>query len=84
MNLRVRSADVVSYDAPFSTTIIEQQSFCIVFNHRQSNPYVAALALVRDAPATMSRKSKTKFKVKWQNLNKTICKRHHVAKLTER
>ena len=40
MHLGVRSADVVSYDAPFSTTIEEQRSFCRMFDHRQSNPYV--------------------------------------------
>jgi hypothetical protein len=45
MYLGVRSADVVSYNAPFSTTIKEQQPFCRVF-HGQSNLYVAALALV--------------------------------------
>ena len=34
MNLRGRSGDVVSYNAPFSTTIKEQQSFCIMFYHQ--------------------------------------------------
>ena len=40
MHLGVRSANVVSYDALFSTTIEEQQSFSAMFDHRQSNPYV--------------------------------------------
>jgi len=42
----VRSANVVSYNAQFSATIKEQQAICRMFDHRQSNPYVAALALV--------------------------------------
>ena len=46
MHYRVRSADVVSYNAQFSATIKEQQAICRMFDHRQSNPYVAALALV--------------------------------------
>ena len=45
-NLRVRKANVVSYDAPFLTTIIEQQSFGIMFDHRQSNPYVCRTGLI--------------------------------------
>jgi hypothetical protein len=46
MHLGVRSANVVSYNAQFSATIKEQQAICGMFDHRQSNPYVAALALV--------------------------------------
>jgi hypothetical protein len=46
VHLGVRSANVVSYNAQFSTTIKEQQAICRMFDHRQSNPYVAALALV--------------------------------------
>jgi hypothetical protein len=46
MHLGVRSADVVSYNAQFSATIKEQQAIYRMFDHRQSNPYVAALALV--------------------------------------
>jgi hypothetical protein len=42
----VRSANVVSYNAQFSAAIKEQQAICGMFDHRQSNPYVAALALV--------------------------------------
>ena len=46
MHLGVRSANVVRYNAQFSATIKEQQAICRMFDHRQSNPYVAALALV--------------------------------------
>ena len=42
----VRLADIVSHNAQFSATIKEQQAICRMFDHRQSNPYVAALALV--------------------------------------
>ena len=34
MYLGVRSADVVSFNAQFSTTIKEQLSFCIMFYHQ--------------------------------------------------
>ena len=40
MYLGVRSADVVSFNAQFSTTIKEQQAVRGMFDHRQSNPYV--------------------------------------------
>jgi hypothetical protein len=46
MHLGVRSANVVSLNAQFSATIKEQQANCRMFDHRQSNSYVAALALV--------------------------------------
>jgi hypothetical protein len=46
MHYGVRSADVVSYNAQFSAAIKEQQAICGMFVHRQSDPYVAALALV--------------------------------------
>ena len=46
MHLGVRSADVVSYNAQLSATIKEQQPLFKMFDHRQSNPYVAAPALV--------------------------------------
>jgi hypothetical protein len=42
----VRSANVVSYNAQFSAAIKEQEAICGMFDHLQSNPYVAALALV--------------------------------------
>ena len=42
----VRLADIVSHNAQFSATIKKQQAICRMFDHRQSNPYVAALALV--------------------------------------
>jgi hypothetical protein len=34
MNLGVRSADVVGFNAQFSTTIKEQQSFRVMFYHQ--------------------------------------------------
>jgi hypothetical protein len=46
MHYGVCSANVVSYNVQFSATIEEQQAICSMFDHRQSNPYVAALALV--------------------------------------
>jgi hypothetical protein len=46
MHYGVRSANVVSYNAQFSATFKEQQAIGGMFIHRQSNPYVAALALV--------------------------------------
>ncbi len=42
MHLGVRSANVVSYNAQFSTTIKEQQAICRMFYHRQSNLRYAA------------------------------------------
>jgi hypothetical protein len=51
MHLGVRSADVVSCNAQFSATIKEQQSIGRMFDHRQSNPYVAALALALSGTA---------------------------------
>ena len=54
----VRLADIVSHNAQFSATIKEQQALSRMLDHRQSNPYVAALALVleeaRDAAPTIS------------------------------
>ena len=41
-----RSAYVVSHNGHFSAAIKEQQAIHGMFDHRQSNPYVAALALV--------------------------------------
>jgi hypothetical protein len=38
MYLGVRSANVVSNNAQFSTTIKKQQAICGMFDHRQSNP----------------------------------------------
>jgi hypothetical protein len=46
MHYGVRSANVVSHNAQFPAAIKEQQAICGMFDHRQSNPYVAALALV--------------------------------------
>jgi hypothetical protein len=46
MHLGVRSANVVCYNAQFLAAFKEQQAICGMFDHRQSNPYVAALALV--------------------------------------
>jgi len=46
MHYGVRPANVVSVNVQFSATIKEQQAICRMFDHRQSNPYVAALALV--------------------------------------
>jgi hypothetical protein len=40
------SAYVVSHNGHFSPAIKEQQAIHGMFDHRQSNPYVAALALV--------------------------------------
>jgi len=45
MHYGVRSTNVVSYNGEFSATIKEEQAICRMFDHRQSNPYVAALAL---------------------------------------
>ncbi len=45
MHLSVRSANVVSYNPQFSTTIKEQKTIGGMFVHVQSNRYVAALAL---------------------------------------
>ena len=54
----VRLADIVSHNAQFSATIKEQQALCRMLDHRQSNPYVAALAVVleeaRDAAPKIS------------------------------
>ena len=55
-HLGVRSAYVVSYNAQFSTTVKEQQAIRRMFDHRQSNPYVAALALVLSRNDVMQRR----------------------------
>jgi hypothetical protein len=54
MHPGIRSANVVSDNAQLSATIKEEQAVCRMFDHRQSNPYVAARALVRDAAPTIS------------------------------
>ena len=51
MHYGVRSANVVSYNAQFSAAIKEQQAICGMFDHVQSNRYVAALALVLSGTA---------------------------------
>jgi hypothetical protein len=40
MHYGVRSANVVSYNAQFSTAVKEQQAICGMFDHVQSNRYV--------------------------------------------
>ncbi len=54
MHLGIRLGDVVSHNAQFSATFKEQQTICGMLDHRQSNPCVAALALVRDATLTIA------------------------------
>jgi hypothetical protein len=44
MHQGVRLANVVSHNAQFSAAFEEQQAICGMFDHRQSNPYIAALA----------------------------------------
>ena len=51
MHYGARSANVVSYNAHFSTAIKEQQTVCGMFDHVHSNRYVAALALVLSGTA---------------------------------
>jgi hypothetical protein len=46
MHYGASSAYVVSHNGHFSSAIKEQQAIHGMFDHRQSNPYVAALALV--------------------------------------
>jgi hypothetical protein len=47
MQLGVRSAKVVSYNAQFPATVKEQQAIYGMFDHGQSNPRkIAALDLV--------------------------------------
>ena len=72
----VRSANVVSYNAQFSATIKEQQALCRMLDHRQSNPYVAALALVleeaRDAAPTISLRNCLEHREPYLTLNGLI------------
>ena len=76
MYSRVRLADIVSHNAQFSATIKEQQSLCRMFDHRQSNPYVAALALVleeaRDAAPTISLRNCLEHREPYLTLNGPI------------
>jgi len=47
------SANIVSCNAQFSAAIKEQQAIRGMFDHEQSNPYVAALALVLSGTACL-------------------------------
>ena len=53
MHYGVRSANVVSHNAQFSAAFKEQQAICGMFDHVQSNRYVAALALVLSGTACL-------------------------------
>jgi len=46
MHYGARTANVVSYNAQYSVALKEQKAICGMFDHVQSNRYVAALALV--------------------------------------
>ena len=46
MHQGASSANVVSLNAQFAAAFKEQQAICGMFDHVQSNRYVAALALV--------------------------------------